>query len=195
MAESSPKVVSDGTQPVLQAVTQSPQASDEAASEVTEFFGSLRPAISRTLLYIILLFVAVAIAWAWWGKVDVVASAPFRLVPLGKVKIVQAARAGEIELIGVKEGDRVKKKQVLFKLRSWETWHELRELEQAKIALQKAKYDLEVGIAPETGVDNRDGGSTKRTVATITDVCCDASRCIEYVSNRDGCAGRARGQR
>ena len=146
MAESSPKAVADSTQPVLQAVSRSPQASEQPASEVTEFFGSLRPAISRTLLYIILLFVVVAIAWAWWGKVDVVASAPFRLVPLGKVKTVQAARAGEIELIGIKEGDRVKKKQVLFKLRSWETWHELRELEQAKIALQKAKYDLEVAL-------------------------------------------------
>lgn len=146
MAESSPKAVADGTQPVLQAVSRSPQASEQPASEVTEFFGSLRPAISRTLLYIILLFVAVAISWAWWGKVDVVASAPFRLVPLGKVKTVQAARAGEIELIGIKEGDRVKKRQVLFKLRSWETWHELRELEQAKIALQKAKYDLEVAL-------------------------------------------------
>ena len=160
MAESSPKVVSDGTQPVLQAVSQAPQASDGSASEVTEFFGSLRPAISRTLLYIILLFVAVAIAWAWWGKVDVVASAPFRLVPLGKVKIVQAARAGEIELIGVKTGDRVKKKQVLFKLRSWETWHELRELEQAKIALQKAKYDLEEALPQKRAL-------TAETVAAL----------------------------
>ncbi len=146
MAESSPKAVSDRAQPVLRAVMRAPQASAEPASEVTEFFGSLRPAISRALLYIVLLFVVVAIAWAWWGKVDVVASAPFRLVPLGKVKNVQASRAGEIELIGVKEGDRVQKKQVLFKLRSWETWLELRELERAKIALQKAKYDLEVAL-------------------------------------------------
>ena len=161
MAESSPKAVSDRTQPVLQAVSQSPQeASEQPASEVTEFFGSLRPAISRTLLYIILLFVAVAISWAWWGKVDVVASAPFRLVPLGKVKTVQAARAGEIELIGVKEGERVKKKQVLFKLRSWETWHELRELEQAKIALQKAKYDLEVALPRKQAL-------TSETVAAL----------------------------
>ena len=158
MAESS--AVSDRTQPVLQAVSQSPQASEQPASGVTEFFGSLRPAISRTLLYIILLFVAVAISWAWWGKVDVVASAPFRLVPLGMVKTVQAARAGEIELIGVKAGDRVKKRQVLFKLRSWETWQELRELEQAKVALQKAKYDLEVALPQKQAL-------TAETVAAL----------------------------
>ena len=56
---------------------------DDAAEEVHVFIGSLRPFWGRALLYIVLLFVGIAITWAWWGKVDVVASAPFRLVPLG----------------------------------------------------------------------------------------------------------------
>ncbi|MYD61356.1 MAG: hypothetical protein F4W91_09975, partial [Gemmatimonadetes bacterium] len=66
------------------------QGQDEAAEEVHEFMGSLRPFWGRALLYIVLLFVIVAITWAWWSKVDVVASAPFRLVPLGQVKTMQA---------------------------------------------------------------------------------------------------------
>ena len=131
------------------------QEQDDAAEEVHAFMGSLRPFWGRALLYIVLLFVGIAITWAWWSKVDVVASAPFRLVPLGQVKTMQAQRGGEIELIGVKEGDYVEKGQVLFKLKSWETWGELREWEQAKMAFQKAAYDLKT-VVPQRAELNRE---------------------------------------
>ena len=131
------------------------QEQDDAAEEVYAFMGSLRPFWARALLYIVLLFVIVATIWAWWSKVDVVASAPFRLVPLGQVKTMQAQRGGEIELIGVKEGDHVEKGQVLFKLKSWETWGELREWEQAKMAFQKAEYDFKT-VLPQRARLNRE---------------------------------------
>ena len=140
------------------AETMSPsviQEQDDAAEEVYAFMGSLRPFWGRALLYIVLLFVIVATIWAWWSKVDVVASAPFRLVPLGQVKTMQAQRGGEIELIGVKEGDHVEKGQVLFKLKSWETWGELREWEQAKMAFQKAEYDFKT-VLPQRARLNRE---------------------------------------
>ena len=147
-------------EPLLEtpAETMSPgitQGQDDAAEEVQAFMGSLRPFWGRALLYIVLLFVGIAIIWAWWGKVDVVASAPFRLVPLGQVKTMQAQRGGEIELIGVKEGDQVEQGEVLFKLKSWETWGDLREWEQAKMAFQKADYDLKT-VLPQRGRLNRE---------------------------------------
>ena len=131
------------------------QGQDDAAEEVHAFMGSLRPFWGRALLYIVLLFVIVAITWAWWSKVDVVASAPFRLMPLGQVKTIQAQRGGEIELIGVKEGDHIEKGQVLFKLKSWETWGDLREWEQAKMAFQKAEYDFKT-VLPQRARLNRE---------------------------------------
>ncbi len=147
-------------EPVLETSpeTMSPgivQEQNDAAEEVHAFMGSLRPFWGRALLYIVLLFVGIAITWAWWSKVDVVASAPFRLVPLGQVKTMQAQRGGEIELIGVKEGEQVEKGQVLFKLKSWETWGELREWEQAKMAFQKAEYDLKT-VVPQRAELNRE---------------------------------------
>lgn len=137
-------------EPLLQTSTETPrfqaisrkQDVDDSADEVYVFMGSLRPFWGRALLYIVLLFVAVALVWAWQNKIDVVASAPFRLVPLGNMQTVQAPRGGEIEAIGVKEGDHVEKGHVLFKLRSWETWQDLRALEQAQVVFQKAEYDL-----------------------------------------------------
>ena len=142
----------------IPAETMSPgviQGQDDAAEEVQAFMGSLRPFWGRALLYIVLLFVGIAIIWAWWSKVDVVASAPFRLVPLGQVKTMQAQRGGEIELIGVKEGDHVEKGQVLFKLKSWETWGDLREWEQANMVFQKAEYDFKT-VLPQRARLNRE---------------------------------------
>lgn len=131
------------------------QEQDDAAEEVQAFMGSLRPFWGRALLYIVLLFIGIAITWAWWSEVDVVTSAPFRLVPLGQVKTMQARRGGEIELIGVKEGDHVEKGRVLFKLKSWETWGDLREWEQAQMAFQKAEYDLK-RVLPQRARLNRE---------------------------------------
>ncbi|MCE2434504.1 MAG: HlyD family type I secretion periplasmic adaptor subunit [Candidatus Latescibacteria bacterium] len=143
------------------------QEQDDAAEEVHAFMGSLRPFWGRALLYIVLLFVGIAITWAWWSKVDVVASAPFRLVPLGQVKTMQAQRGGEIELIGVKEGDYVEKGQVLFKLKSWETWGELREWEQAKMALQKAEYDLKTVVPQRTRLNRETIGALEQRLSVL----------------------------
>ena len=143
------------------------QEQDDAAEEVHAFMGSLRPFWGRALLYIVLLFVGIAITWAWWSKVDVVASAPFRLVPLGQVKTMQAQRGGEIELIGVKEGEQVEKGQVLFKLKSWETWGELREWEQAKMAFQKAEYDLKTVVPQRTRLNRETIGALEQRLSVL----------------------------
>ncbi len=152
LVEKTPGVPDAGVHPVSGNV--------EHAVEVSEFFGSLHPAFSRTLLYIVLAFVLAGLLWAGFGKVDVVATAPFRLMPRGRVNTVQAPRGGEIEGIGVKEGDRVSKGQILFKLRSRETWMELRELEQAKVQFQKADYDLREALPQKRRL-------TQETVAAL----------------------------
>ncbi len=143
-------------EPLLEAEPRALQIErDDASEETRAFMGSLRPFWGRALLYIVLLFIGIAIVWASLGKVDVVASAPFRLVPLGQVKTMQAQRGGEIEWIGIAEGDHIAKGQVLFKLKSWETWGELREREQAEIAFQQAEYDLK-NVLPQKAKLNRE---------------------------------------
>ena len=142
-------------------------AREDAADEMEAFIGSLRPFWGRALLYIVLLFVGIAVIWAWWGKVDVVASAPFRLAPLGKVKTLQARRGGEIEHIGVSEGDRIDEGQVLFKLKSWETWGDLRELEQAEMAFRKARYDFNQVLPQRTALNRETIASLEKRLAVL----------------------------
>ena len=108
-----------------------------------EFLGSLHPFFSRALIYLLLLFIALTLAWAWYGQVDIVATAPFRLVPLGKVQNIQAPRSGEIQKIAIASGDRIVEEQILFRLHSRETLQEFRELEQAEIAFKQAEFDLQ----------------------------------------------------
>ena len=139
-----------------------PQVRDAAAEEMQAFMGSLRPFWWRAMLYIVLLFVGIAVVWAWWGEVDVVASAPFQLVPMGKVKTLQAPRGGEIEHIGVREGNRIEEGQLLFKLKSWETWGDLRELEQAEMAYQQAEYDFEQVLSQRTELNRETIASLKK---------------------------------
>ena len=63
------------------------------------------------------------------GKIDVVSSAQFKLVPLGNMVPSQVPREGEIEEINVKEGDLVKEGDIMFKLHSRESLTDIRELE------------------------------------------------------------------
>ena len=129
---------------MAEAQVENPTENETDLSESTiEFLGSLHPFFSRALIYVLLLFIVISIAWAWYGQVDIVATAPFRLVPLGKVQNIQAPRSGEIQEIAIHSGDRIAEEQILFRLRSQETLNEFRELEQAEIAFKKAEFDLQ----------------------------------------------------
>ncbi len=72
--------------------------------------------LPRALLYSLLLLVGLLLAGSLIGRVDIVATAPGRLVPRTYVKIVQPAEAGIIAELLVGEGDRVTAGQVLVRL-------------------------------------------------------------------------------
>ncbi len=72
-------------------------------------------ALRATLLTLATL-VIVLLAWALTAQLDIVASAPGKLVPASQVKLVQAADAGIVREILVDDGDRVSAGQVLLRL-------------------------------------------------------------------------------
>ena len=61
-------------------------------------------------------FFVVALGWSILGHVDIIATAEGRLVPVGKVKLVQPLEAGVVRAIHVQDGDRVKAGQLLVEL-------------------------------------------------------------------------------
>ena len=70
----------------------------------------------RWLTGLLLLLFALGVGWASFGEVDIVVTAPGRVVPSGQVKLVQAPEAGSVLTILVGDGARVQAGQPLLLL-------------------------------------------------------------------------------
>jgi hemolysin D len=70
----------------------------------------------RGLLLAVVVLLGALVLWAFFAKLDVVATAQGRLVPITFTKVVQPAEAGVVLDILVKDGDVVKAGQVLLRL-------------------------------------------------------------------------------
>lgn len=75
----------------------------------------VHPAPRRIMMAIALFFIA-ALSWAYWGQLDIVATAPGRIVVSEGSKVVQPLESGVVHAIHVKEGDLVQQGQVLLEL-------------------------------------------------------------------------------
>lgn len=72
--------------------------------------------LGRVVALAIALFVALALLWAVFSEIDIVAVAQGRLVPTGHSKLVQPFEAGIVARIAVAEGDRVQAGDPLVEL-------------------------------------------------------------------------------
>lgn len=72
--------------------------------------------LPRAVLYAVGVLFIILLAWASFGKLDIIASAEGRLIPQTYVKIVQPADAGIVQEILVKEGESVQAGQVLIRM-------------------------------------------------------------------------------
>ena len=60
-------------------------------------------------LWIICAFVVAALAWAYFGRVDIVAAAQGKFQPMGQVKVVEPLETGKVEAISVSNGSLVQR--------------------------------------------------------------------------------------
>ncbi len=84
-----------------------------AALEIVETPAS--PA-GRAIAGTIIPFFVAAIAWATFGYVDIIATAPGKIVPTGRSKVVQPFETGVVRAIHVRDGQKVKAGEVLIEL-------------------------------------------------------------------------------
>src|SRR5882762_811214 len=64
--------------------------------------------IGRTIATTIILLFCAALAWTWWGTVDIVASATGKIVASGRTKIIQPFETGVVRAIRAQDGQAVK---------------------------------------------------------------------------------------
>ncbi|WP_342722752.1 HlyD family type I secretion periplasmic adaptor subunit [Bradyrhizobium sp. B097] len=84
-----------------------------AALEITE---SPPSPIGRAIGASIIAAFCLALAWAWFGHVDIVATATGKIVPGGRTKLIQPFETGVVRAIHVRDGQSVKAGEVLIEL-------------------------------------------------------------------------------
>lgn len=89
------------------------RAFQAAAIEILETPAS--PA-ARIFSALIMLFAAGALVWSWFGRVDTYATIQGKLIPIGKVQVIEPLITGTVKALHVKAGDRVTAGDMLVEL-------------------------------------------------------------------------------
>jgi adhesin transport system membrane fusion protein len=61
-------------------------------------------------------FFVLAFLWSFWAELDQVSRAPGTVIPTGRVQVIQSTDGGQIKRLLVREGDHVKRGQLLVEL-------------------------------------------------------------------------------
>lgn len=72
--------------------------------------------LGRKTMWTILIFMALAVLWLFWGKTDVVVSSRAKVIPMGDIKVLQPLSTGSVKKIYIKEGDFIKKGDPLIEI-------------------------------------------------------------------------------
>jgi hemolysin D len=70
----------------------------------------------RRLAYALMAVFVLAVTWACFGKIDIVATAPGRIIVSDRTKVIQPLEASVVRRVLVRDGDRVAAGQVLVEL-------------------------------------------------------------------------------
>lgn len=118
-----------------------------AALEVIE---TPPPPLPRVMMLSLVGLLGVAVAWAALSKVDVVSTAPGKLVPAGGGKIVQPLEAGTVTAINVRDGSVVHKGDVLVELEPTESL-----ADQQRLGSELAAAQLDVARLKSVALGQR----------------------------------------
>lgn len=75
-----------------------------------------RPGAPTLIIALTTLAVLAFVAWANWAELDQVTRAQAQVIPSGRTQVIQSAEGGVIAQINVREGQRVRKGEVLVRL-------------------------------------------------------------------------------
>jgi hemolysin D len=101
----------------------------------------LHPA-PRIAMGLIMLFAAIALVWAVFGKIDIVASAQGKLIPDDRSKVIQPMETASVLAIHVRDGQRVAAGDLLIELDATQALADTTRVNQDLLAAR-----LEVALA------------------------------------------------
>jgi hemolysin D len=92
--------------------------------------------VGRAIGATIIAFFCVALAWAGLGTVDIVATAPGKIIPSGRTKVIQPFETGVVRAIHVRDGQSVAAGEILIELDPTMSRAELEHLRSDFLAAQ-----------------------------------------------------------
>jgi hemolysin D len=122
-----------------------PDGADEraflpAALEIIETPAS---PVGRAIAGLIAAAAVTAVIWASLAKIDIIATAPGRIIPVGQTKIMQPFQAGIVQAIDVADGDHVVAGQALIILDPTSAEADARRVSQDLLSLELDRARLE----------------------------------------------------
>lgn len=90
----------------------------------------------RVFMWLIITFAGLAVLWASFGKIDIVASAPGKIVPNDRTKVIQPAETAVVKKIYVMDGQQVKRGELLLELDTTATTADIVKTREALTAAQ-----------------------------------------------------------
>jgi hemolysin D len=72
--------------------------------------------LGRVIAGTLIAFFLMALTWACLGHIDIIATAQGKVVPVGRIKVIQPLETGTVATIRVQDGDKVREGQVLIEL-------------------------------------------------------------------------------
>ncbi len=113
--------------------------------------------IGRTISLLIAALFCLAIAWASIGQVDIVTTAPGKILPSGRTKVIQPFETGVVRAIHVQDGQAVAKGDVLIELdptiSNADRQHLSTDLMAAQLDVARLKATLAPGDDPDAAFD------------------------------------------
>lgn len=104
------------------------------------------PTNAKILLWIILIFIGVAIAWASWAEIDKVTVGQGKVIPSSQLQVVQNLEGGLVKKVLVKEGEQVKQNQQLLLIDDTRFRSDFRERKKQLINLTASATQLSASI-------------------------------------------------
>jgi hemolysin D len=92
---------------------RAPRADQEFLAAALEVIETPPSPVRMALILIICALVVVAIGWAWFGRIDIIAVAQGKIQPTGRVKVIEPLETGRVRTIDVFNGQHVAKGDAL----------------------------------------------------------------------------------
>lgn len=120
--------------------------------------------VGRAIIWSIVVFFSIAVVWAMIGEIDIVATAQGKIIPSGRVKVIQSMEIGVVRQIYVREGQHVQAGDLLIELDPTASQADLERLEMELLAAQLdvARYEAleRVTTGAEPGTDTETGAAS-----------------------------------